>query len=165
MKWKIFKAWMYIVMLVVSAHVLQAWEMACPDGYYEISVPSSEPRSDVMPDKPMANSETCRLIGNQLILNHEIYIPEGYGASNRRVILTLFVIDSQTEDTVKILDPIVLDGEKYKCKLKKDPYAYFLRHKRLTDGAFILECRESVEIPDPMKTYKVSWLYLYVPKK
>lgn len=155
MKWKIFKAWMYIVMLVVFAPVLQAWEMACPDGYYEISVPSSEHRSDVMPDKPMANSETCRLIGNQLILNRGIYIPKGYGASNRRLILALFVIDSQTEDTVKILDPIVLDGEKYKCKLKKDPYASYA-YKKLTDGAFFLKCRESVEIPDPMKTYKVS---------
>ena len=98
-----------------------------------------------------------RIIFGGLFIDNSISFPQGYGAANRRLILTPFIIDCQTGDTVKTLDPIVLDGKKYKCKSKNDPYApYVNRNRYLTKKPFTLSVRDTVVEPlDPQKTYSV----------
>lgn len=91
----------------------------------------------------------AKSVSNRLIMYSGFFIPEGYGASNRRLILTPFLLNSQTGDTLQRLDTIVIDGEKYKCKSKVDPFVpYIDKRRKLTKECFMLQYQDTTIIPN-----------------
>ena len=100
----------------------------------------------------------AKSVSNRLIIDSSFIVPEGYGASNRRLILTPFILNSLTGDTLQRLDTIVIDGGKYKCKSKVDPFApYIDKRRKLTKESFILQYRDTTIIPNVKQgeSYKV----------
>lgn len=104
---------------------------------------------------PESKPQASKINGVKLVVNNYITIPNGYGAANKRLILRPFLVDCQTEDTIKGLKPIVLDGKKY--RQQNDPYAPFVDRRRLlTEEKLSIYIEDTIEIDNPMNHYSVS---------
>ena len=110
--------------------------------------------------KPVAG----KIVGGKLIVDNTIVIPDKYGAPNRRLIMQPMVIDCNTEDTVKFIDPVVMDGAEYDLTqarrmafdMQNDVLDKFINKRRkLNEDRFDLGIKDSVLVPDPKRTYIV----------
>ena len=66
-----------------------------------------------MATRPTPKPVAGKIVGGKLIVDNSVRIPNNYGASNRRLIMQPYVIDCNTEEVVKYIDPTVLDGTEY----------------------------------------------------
>lgn len=113
---------------------------------------------------PQPKPKAGKIIGGKLIVENSVTVPQEYGASNRRLIMQPFVLDCTTEDTVKFIDPVILDGAEYDLtqnrrmafNIQNDALAEFINTRRkLHEGRFDLPIKDSVPVPDPQRTYIV----------
>lgn len=113
---------------------------------------------------PQPKPKAGKIIGGKLIVENSVTVPQEYGASNRRLIMQPFVLDCTTEDTVKFIDPVILDGAEYDLtqdrrmafNIQNDALATFINSRRkLHEGKFDLPIKDSVPVPDPQRTYIV----------
>lgn len=103
---------------------------------------------------PKPRPKAGKFKGTKFIVNNSIAIPEGYGGTNKRLILRPFLIDCQTDDTIKKLIPIVVDGKRY--RQKNDSYAPFVDRRRwLTEERFNIDYCDTIELADPRRNYTV----------
>ena len=114
--------------------------------------------------KPTPKPVAGKIVGGKLIVDNSVTIPHNYGAANRRLIMQPYVIDCNTEEVVKYIDPTVLDGTEYDLtqnrrmafNMSNDALAKFInRRKPLNEGIFDIDIRDSVPVPDPQRTYSV----------
>lgn len=114
--------------------------------------------------KPKPKPVAGKIIGGKLIVDNTVTIPSNYGGPNRRLILQPFVIDCNTEDIIKYIDPTVMDGNEYDLtqdrrmafNIKNDALASFIDSRRHLDAErFDLIIKDSVPVPDPRRTYSV----------
>lgn len=117
-----------------------------------------------MATRPTPKPVAGKIVGGKLIVDNSVRIPNNYGASNRRLIMQPYVIDCNTEEVVKYIDPTVLDGTEYDLtqnrrmafNMSNDALAKFInRRKPLNEGIFDIDIRDSVPVPDPQRTYSV----------
>ena len=117
-----------------------------------------------MATRPTPKPVAGKIVGGKLIVDNSVRIPNNYGASNRRLIMQPYVIDCNTEEVVKYIDPTVLDGSEYDLtqnrrmafNMSNDALAKFInRRKPLNEGIFDIDIRDSVPVPDPQRTYSV----------
>ena len=117
-----------------------------------------------MATRPTPKPVAGKIVGGKLIVDNSVRIPNNYGASNRRLIMQPYVIDCNTEEVVKYIDPTVLDGSEYDLtqnrrmafNMNNDALAKFInRRKPLNEGIFDIDIRDSVPVPDPQRTYSV----------
>ena len=117
-----------------------------------------------MATRPTPKPVAGKIVGGKLIVDNSVRIPNNYGASNRRLIMQPYVIDCNTEEVVKYIDPTVLDGSEYDLtqnrrmafNMNNDALAKFInRRKPLNEGIFHIDKRDSVPVPDPQRTYSV----------
>lgn len=117
-----------------------------------------------MATRPTPKPVAGKIVGGKLIVDNSVRIPNNYGASNRRLIMQPYVIDCNTEEVVKYIDPTVLDGTEYDLtqnrrmafNMNNDALAKFInRRKPLNEGIFDIDIRDSVPVPDPQRTYSV----------
>ena len=117
-----------------------------------------------MATRPTPKPVAGKIVGGKLIVDNSVRIPNNYGASNRRRIMQPYVIDCNTEEVVKYIDPTVLDGSEYDLtqnrrmafNMNNDALAKFInRRKPLNEGIFDIDIRDSVPVPDPQRTYSV----------
>lgn len=106
-----------------------------------------------------------KIVGNKLIVDNSVQIPEMYGAPNRRLIMQPYVVDCTTEDTINFMEPQVMDGEEYGMTqhrrmaydMRHDPLASYINARRvLNEDRFDLIVKDSVPVPDPRRIYSVS---------
>jgi len=114
--------------------------------------------------KPTPKTKAGKIVGGKLIVENSVDIPENYGASNRRFIMQPYVLDCNTEEVVKYMDPVVLDGAEYDLTqarrmgydIGNDILSNFINKRRtLTEEMFTLDIKDSVPVPDPKRTYSV----------
>ena len=117
-----------------------------------------------MATRPTPKPVAGKIVGGKLIVDNSVRIPNNYGASNRRLIMQPYVIDCNTEEVVKYIDPTVLDGSEYDLtqnrrmafNMNNDALAKFInRRKPLNEGIFDIDIRDSVPVPAPQRTYSV----------
>ena len=114
--------------------------------------------------RPQPKPVAGKIVGNKLIVDNSVTIPNNYGAANRRLIMQPYVLDCTTEDTVRYIDPIVIDGVEYGLtqdrrmayNMKNDILAPFINQRRaLNEERFDLIVKDSVPVPDPRRIYSV----------
>ena len=114
--------------------------------------------------KPTPKPVAGKIVGGKLIVDNSITIPNNYGAPNRRLIMQPFVIDCNTEEVIKYIDPTVMDGSEYDLtqdrrmmfNLNNDVLSKFINRRRhLNEERFNIDIRDSVPVPDPQRTYSV----------
>lgn len=113
---------------------------------------------------PQPKPKAGKIVGGKLIVENSVPVPPEYGATNRRLIMQPFVLDCTTEDTVKFIDPVILDGAEYDLtqdrrmgfNMQNDALDKFInKRRRLHEGRFDLPIKDSVLVPDPQRTYIV----------
>lgn len=114
--------------------------------------------------RPQPKPVAGKIVGNKLIVDNSVTIPNNYGAANRRLIMQPYVLDCTTEDTVRYIDPTVIDGVEYGLtqdrrmayNMKNDILAPFINQRRaLNEERFDLIVKDSVPVPDPRRIYSV----------
>ena len=114
--------------------------------------------------KPIPKPVAGKIIGGKLIVDNAVTIPGEYGAPNRRLIVQPYVIDCTTEEVVKYIDPVVLDGGEYDLTQVRrmafdranDALKDFVNpRKQLGEERFNVDVKDSVPVPDPRRTYSV----------
>ena len=114
--------------------------------------------------RPQPKPVAGKIVGNKLIVDNSVTIPNNYGAANRRLIMQPYVLDCTTEDTVRYIDPTVIDGVEYGLtqdrrmayNMKNDILAPFINQRRaLNEVRFDLIVKDSVPVPDPRRIYSV----------
>ena len=114
--------------------------------------------------RPQPKPVAGKIVGNKLIVDNSVTIPNNYGAANRRLIMQPYVLDCTTEDTVRYIDPTVIDGVEYGLtqdrrmayNMKNDILAPFINQRRaLNEERFDLIVKDSVPVPAPRRIYSV----------
>ena len=114
--------------------------------------------------RPQPKPVAGKIVGNKLIVDNSVTIPNNYGAANRRLIMQPYVLDCTTEDTVRYIDPTVIDGVEYGLtqdrrmayNMKNDILAPFINQRcALNEERFDLIVKDSVPVPDPRRIYSV----------
>ena len=114
--------------------------------------------------RPQPKPVAGKIVGNKLIVDNSVTIPNNYGAANRRLIMQPYVLDCTTEDTVRYIDPTVIDGVEYGLtqdrrmayNMKNDILVPFINQRRaLNEERFDLIVKDSVPVPDPRRIYSV----------
>lgn len=115
--------------------------------------------------KPTPKPVAGKIVGGKLIVDNSVRIPANYGASNRRLIMQPYVIDCNTEEVVKYINPTILDGNEYDLtqdrrmnfNMDNDVLNQFINKRRqLNAEIFDISIRDSVPVPDPKRNYSVQ---------
>lgn len=121
-------------------------------------------RQGIQPMDP----DNAEIDGNSFRARNKIPIPAQYGKSNARLILQPYLLDGNTGDTVRFLDPMVYDGEQYHLTQErrmgydtgKDPLMHYVRHEPLVADGMVVDWADTVYLDDPMKSYCVKGVLL-----
>ena len=121
-------------------------------------------RQGIQPMDP----DNAEIDGNSFRARNKIPIPAQYGKSNARLILQPYLLDGNTGDTVRFLDPMVYDGEQYHLTQErrmgydtgKDPLMHYVRHDPLVADGMVVDWADTVYLDDPMKSYCVKGVLL-----
>ena len=107
--------------------------------------------------------ENPEIEGNNLRVKAIIPIPKDNGKANARMILQPFLMDGQTNDTIKCLTPYVIDGKEYAMTQDRrmgfdhnaDPLKPYVRDIELTSDRMNVMWTDTIELKDPNKSYFV----------
>ena len=114
---------------------------------------------------PQSDPQAGKIVGGKLIVENTLNFPDKFGSTNRRFILQPYLLDCNTEDTVRFIDPVVIDGKEYvltqdrRMAYNRSNDALFnfvQKHRVLNDSAFSVLVKDSIPVPDPKRMYNVK---------
>lgn len=123
----------------------------------ETVVVSSELKSIVpLPENP-------EIEGNMLMAKAVIPVPRFNGKTNARMIIQPFLFDGETGDTLRNLEPWVVDGEEYAITQERrmgfegyrDPLVAYVKDFRLSADKMNIEWNDTIFLENPNKSYFV----------
>ncbi len=107
--------------------------------------------------------ENPEIEGNNLRVKAIIPVPKNNGKANARLILQPFLMDGETNDTIKCLRPYVVDGKEYAVTQDRrmgfdagsDPLKPYVKDIELTADRMNIQWADTIELKDPQKSYFV----------
>jgi len=122
----------------------------------------TEEREEVSVMEPQSE-----LIGNILSVSSGVTLPRLMGREDARLIIQPVLMDRRTRDTIRYLDPLVVDGREYtftqgrrlNFNLGNDPLSPFIsRRDSLTEDKMVIPWSANIYVPDPTREYVVLGL-------
>jgi len=107
------------------------------------------------------------LVGNILSVSSGISLPSFTGREDARLIIQPVLMDRVTKDTLRYLNPLVIDGEEYtftqnrrlNFNMANDPLSPFIsKRDSLTQKKMVIPWSANIYIPDPSREYVVLGL-------
>ena len=114
--------------------------------------------------EPAPMKERNVMNGNRLEVSNTIPLPDHFGKTNARLILQPMLYSGGTDELIKYLRPIVIDGDQYRLTQERrmgydadnDPLTKYVLAEPLKDTSMIVRWADTVRVDDPDKSYYVN---------